>query len=148
MKGLKDTYIISSVKLILFFRNVTINEFCLGRKFFVGSFIICFSEKGKLKKYYINSNYKLVSFEGLIFPRSSPFNDQCFHHIETIQLICTANQLTGFYMMGKLTLEVKIIFPFACSKSTEETPEKCVKRHSRVFIFNFEQISCIVLVTQ
>ena len=54
-----------------------------------------------------------------------------------------------FLYDGKIDrLEVKIIFPFACSKSTEETPEKCAKRHSRVFIFNFEQISCIVLVTQ
>ena len=50
-----------------------------------------------------------------------------------------------FLYDGKIDrLEVKIKFPFACSKSTEETPEKCVKRHS----FNFEQISCIVLVTQ
>ena len=24
------------------------------------------------------------------------------HHIETSQLICIANQLTGFYMMGKI----------------------------------------------
>ena len=28
--------------------------------------------------------------------------DQCSHHIETSQLICSANQLTGFYMMGTL----------------------------------------------
>ena len=31
-----------------------------------------------------------------------PFNNQCFHHIETNQLICTANQLTGFYMRATL----------------------------------------------
>ena len=30
------------------------------------------------------------------------FNDQCSHHIETRLLICRANQLTGFYMMGTL----------------------------------------------
>ena len=24
------------------------------------------------------------------------------HHIQTSQLICTANQLTGFYMMGNI----------------------------------------------
>ena len=29
-----------------------------------------------------------------------PFNDQCSHHIETSQLICRANQLTGFYIKG------------------------------------------------
>ena len=33
---------------------------------------------------------------------TSPFNDQCFHHIETSHLICRANQLTGFYVMGTL----------------------------------------------
>ena len=31
-----------------------------------------------------------------------PIIDQCSHHIETSQLICTANQLTGYYMMGAL----------------------------------------------
>ena len=30
------------------------------------------------------------------------FNDQCSHHIETSQLICRVNQLTGFYMMRTL----------------------------------------------
>ena len=29
---------------------------------------------------------------------------QCFPHIETIQLICYANQLTGFYMRATLAL--------------------------------------------
>ena len=32
--------------------------------------------------------------------------DQCSHHIETSQLICRANQLTGFYMMGTLVVKV------------------------------------------
>ena len=31
-----------------------------------------------------------------------PFNGQCPSHIETSQLICRANQLTGFYMRGTL----------------------------------------------
>ena len=31
-----------------------------------------------------------------------PFNDHCSHHIETSQLICRANQVTSFYMMGTL----------------------------------------------
>ena len=47
---------------------------------------------------------------------------QCSHHIETSQLICSANQLTGFYMMGTL------------------------ERRSGVFIVNFEHISHLVLV--
>ena len=34
-----------------------------------------------------------------------PFNDQCSHHIETSQLICSANQQTGFYMMGTLVVK-------------------------------------------
>ena len=34
-----------------------------------------------------------------------PFNDQCTHYIETSQLICFANKLTGFYMMGTLVVK-------------------------------------------
>ena len=29
-------------------------------------------------------------------------NDQCSGHIETSQLTCRVNQLTGFYMMGNI----------------------------------------------
>ena len=32
-------------------------------------------------------------------------NGQCSHHIETSQLICSANQLIGFYMMGTLAVK-------------------------------------------
>ena len=32
------------------------------------------------------------------------FNDRCSHDIETSQLICFVNQLTGFYMMGTLVV--------------------------------------------
>ena len=35
----------------------------------------------------------------------NPFNDQCSHHIETSQLICRANQVTGFYMMRTLVVK-------------------------------------------
>ena len=31
---------------------------------------------------------------------SSPLTTKVLHHIETSQLICNANQLTGFYIMG------------------------------------------------
>ena len=34
-----------------------------------------------------------------------PFSDQCSHHIETSQLICSTNQLAGFYMMGTLIVK-------------------------------------------
>ena len=33
------------------------------------------------------------------------FNDQCSSHIETSELICRANQLTGFYVRGTLTVK-------------------------------------------
>ena len=36
---------------------------------------------------------------------NQPFNGQCSHHIETSQLICSANQLTGFYTMGTLAVK-------------------------------------------
>ena len=36
---------------------------------------------------------------------SKPFNGQCPSHIETSQLICRANQLTGFYVRGTLTIK-------------------------------------------
>ena len=34
----------------------------------------------------------------------NPITCQCCPHIETSQLICTANQLTGFYMGATLAL--------------------------------------------
>ena len=36
---------------------------------------------------------------------NEPFKDQCSHNIETSQLICTENKLTGFYMIGTLVLK-------------------------------------------
>ena len=42
-------------------------------------------------------------------------NDQCPSHIETSQLICRANQLTGLYMRGTLVikgLSVPLFIPF------------------------------------
>ena len=34
-----------------------------------------------------------------------PFNGQCPSGIETSQLICSANQLTGFYVRGTLIVK-------------------------------------------
>ena len=34
----------------------------------------------------------------------NPLTTKFPNHIETSQFICTANQLTGFYMMGRLAL--------------------------------------------
>ena len=41
---------------------------------------------------------KLVTENGII----NPLPTNVPHHIETSQLICNANQLTGFYMMGSI----------------------------------------------
>ena len=43
-----------------------------------------------------------VSNIELKYTINQPFNDQCSHHIEISQLICSANQMTDFYMMGTL----------------------------------------------
>ena len=44
-----------------------------------------------------------VYWRSLIF--FQPFNNQCSHHVATSQLICRANQLTDFYMMGALVVK-------------------------------------------
>ena len=36
---------------------------------------------------------------------SLPTDDQCFHHIENSQLICSANRLTGLCILGTLIFE-------------------------------------------
>ena len=41
----------------------------------------------------------------------NPFKCQCCPHIETSQLICFANQLTGFYIRVTLAFNGLIIFP-------------------------------------
>ena len=42
---------------------------------------------------------------------SQPIKRQCCPHKETSPLICSANQLTGFYMRAKLALNGLILFP-------------------------------------
>ena len=53
----------------------------------------------------------VVNFEQIRFFQYNvlTLNDQCSHHIETSQLICRADQLTGFYMMGTLVVKGLII---------------------------------------
>ena len=41
--------------------------------------------------------------------KSLPFSDKCSRHIETNQLICRENQLTGFYMIGTLIVKELIL---------------------------------------
>ena len=63
------------------------------------------------------------------------FYDQCSHHIETRQLICSANQLNGFYMMrilvvkrlknnwkGKSDIPVKHSWPAGHGKQSSRVP--------------------------
>ena len=42
---------------------------------------------------------------GLYVCLHQPIKCQCCSHIETSQLICTVNQLTGFYMRATLALD-------------------------------------------
>ena len=52
-------------------------------------------------------NLRPVSRENwLIIQPNWLFNDQCSRHIETSQLICSSNQLTGRYVMGKFVVKV------------------------------------------
>ena len=53
------------------------------------------------------TNGRTVKFTGKIKSAKNiqPFNDQCSHHIETSQLICSADQLTGCYIMGTLVVK-------------------------------------------
>ena len=57
-----------------------------------GSFIPV--EDDSCKSYKGSSSYFASNINGIKSP-------SC-HHIETIQLICSANQLTAFYMMATL----------------------------------------------
>ena len=64
-----------------------------------------------MAKIYQKSGNMLVCF---VTEYVLTFNDQWSHHIETSQLICSANQLTGLYMMG--TLVVKGLIQMNSSK--------------------------------
>ena len=70
-----------------------------------------------------------------------PFNDQCSHHLETSQLIFSANQLTGFYTMGKLVVKGLIVTNSGLRKSSlnKFTASAANLLESFWFILNFEQ---------
>ena len=55
----------------------------------------CFSRFFKLYKWY-----KIA--QSIIYNIVNPLATNVAHHIESSQLICTANQLTGFYMTGNI----------------------------------------------
>ena len=50
-----------------------------------------------------------------IIQLASPFDDQCSYHIETSQLVCRANQLSGLYMVGTLVVKGLRNSPRRCS---------------------------------
>ena len=50
---------------------------------------------------FISSNFKTVT-KDLVFLIFNSLTTAVPHHIETSQLICIANQLTGFYMMRNI----------------------------------------------
>ena len=66
-----------------------------------------------LKNFYIPGLVYLFALDA-IDNNINPFNDQCSHHIETSHLICSANQLTGFYMMGTLVVKRLTYFVSVC----------------------------------
>ena len=51
----------------------------------------------KLQYFYsVSDNFGTLYIQELKFVK--PLTTNVLHHIETIQLVCNANQLTGFYM--------------------------------------------------
>ena len=52
----------------------------------------------------LHHNAKVVYTKFVITDTIYPIKYQCCPHIETSQLICCANELTGFYMMVTLAL--------------------------------------------
>ena len=47
--------------------------------------------------------------------------DQCPSYIETSQLICSVNQMTGFYMRGALVIKGLKVYYFAKKKHNANT---------------------------
>ena len=55
---------------------------------------------------------RIALFQGLCLQTSVTQETQSWHHIETSQLICRANQLTGFHIMATLAFnELMLINP-------------------------------------
>ena len=65
--------------------------------------------KENTSKIFLNSNTSTghatprISPKTVVFVRFQPISRQYSFHIQTSQLICIANQLTGFYMKGTYT---------------------------------------------
>ena len=77
-----------------------------------------------LQVYFVKKYVKLFQFIvtlPFIFPILNPLTTNVPHHIETSQLICYANHLTGFYIRAALALNglknfSKFAYNFPCEK--------------------------------
>ena len=67
--------------------------------------------------------------------------DQYSHHIETSQLICSPNQLAGFYMMG--TLVVKGLKALRNSQDTSSHRRCRVKKYVFKMLQTSHEITCV-----
>ena len=60
---------------------------------------------------------------------------QCCHHIETSQLICYANQLTGFYMRATLVFNgLRVVLLLSSVKQKyDDSQQYPLKNMSKIF---------------
>ena len=67
-----------------------------------------------IKKFFpIKQNVLIVTNQNEVANIRNSLKGQSLHHIETSELICSGNQLTGFYMMATLALnEFNTNFPY------------------------------------
>ena len=75
---------------------------------------------------------EVFNYLACLFQLVWPIKCQCCPHIETSQLICTANQSTGFYMRATMTLNglTKVIKGSALSKlKIKTTTHGSIKLH-------------------
>ena len=81
--------------------------------------------------------------------RNVPFTKliklQSYHHIETSQLICSAIQLTGFYMMATLRFNElsRIIYPQNCHPLFSEVDTNSPKIESIFTPFSSKLVSSV-----
>ena len=68
-----------------------------------------------------------IKFQNQVF--FQPFQDQFCHDNETIHLICTANQLTGFYMVATLGWNELKVFDIVSFNSFRRTCETVSPKH-------------------
>ena len=87
-------------------------------------------------------NYELSSEMVNGKKRVNPLTTNVSHHIETGQLICSANQLTGFYMTAKyIRIESNTFSEHIRSKCTLYPPK--TSENHKVFCFQGAGKGCI-----